>query len=216
MSHPQPPWLIQGYGFQTLQVVDIDRVSSLIPSALEVVSVWPGKTLGGVYIASYVEGSTLLYNELIVISAIVRYANRIGAWISHIYVDNPDSVEGGREIWGLPKELAQFTWNHDSSLSVKVSQDEQLLCELNCKWQLPGWQQSISGSVFSVLDSKLMCFEGRGGLRWHLSNVDLQIPSGSHFAWLGLSQPWLGFYLNPLRLTAGVPFLVQEQFTKAG
>jgi acetoacetate decarboxylase len=25
-------------------------------------------------------------------------------------VDNPDSVAGGREIWGLPKELAEFSW----------------------------------------------------------------------------------------------------------
>ena len=162
------------------------------------------------YSASYSEGSTLLYNELIVISAIVRCASRFGVWISHIYVDNPDSVAGGREIWGLPKELAQFTWNHNNALSVKVSQGEQLLCELDCKWQLPGLQHSTSGSAFSVLNSKIMCFEGHGVLRWHLSNVDLQVPSDSHFAWLGITQPWLGFYLNPLRLTAGIPFLAQE------
>ena len=210
MTYPQPPWIIQGYGFQSLQLLDIDRVSSLIPSTLEVVSVLPGKTLGGVYIASYSEGSTLLYNELIVISSIVRCASKFGVWISHIYVDNPDSVAGGREIWGLPKELAQFTWQTHNVLSVQVKQETHLLCELNCNWQLPGWQQPISGSAFSVLNADLMSFVGQGNLKLHLANVDLHIPGESSFSELELGQPWLGLYLNPLSLTVQTPFRVSE------
>lgn len=205
MSYPQPPWKLQGYGFQTLCFPDISRVSASLPSALEVVSVWPGKTLGGIYLASYTQGSTLIYNELIVISAIVRYQNKLGAWISHIYVDNPASVAGGREIWGLPKELAQFTWESHDTLSVRVSQENHLLCELTCKWQLPGIQQPLWGSVFSVLGSNLMSFVGQGSLKWHVSQVNLHIPDESSFSGLGMEQPWLGFYLNPLNLIADIP-----------
>jgi len=210
MSYPQSPWNLQGYAFQTLHFLDVSRVSASIPSALEIVSIWSGKTLGGVYIASYTQGSALIYNELIVVSAIVRHQNKIGAWVSHIYVDNPDSVAGGREIWGLPKELAQFTWQTHNVLSVQVKQETHLLCELNCNWQLPGWQQPISGSAFSVLNANLMSFVGHGNLKLHLANVDLHIPGESSFSGLELGQPWLGLYLNPLSLTVQTPFQVSE------
>lgn len=213
MSYPQPPWNIQGFGFQTLQLLDLDRVSPLIPTELEIVSVFPGKTLGGVYLASYSQGSTLVYNELIVFSAIVHQVGKMGVWISHIYVDHPDSMAGGREIWGLPKQLAQFTWQTTDALSVRVSQGDRLLCTLTCNWQLPGWQQSLSGKVFSMLDAKLIQFAGQGTLKLHLSHVDLQVPPESQFAELGIGQPWLGFYLNPLRLTVDAPVFSENQRT---
>ena len=47
-------------------------------------------------------GGTLAYHELIVFS----HATTRGMVISHIYVDAEQSMHGGREIWGLPKELA--------------------------------------------------------------------------------------------------------------
>jgi acetoacetate decarboxylase len=57
----------------------------------------------------------LEYSELIVIAGLVRYSGQIGGWVSHIYVDNADSVAGGRNIWGLPKELAEFIWEKNTS-----------------------------------------------------------------------------------------------------
>ncbi|MEM5838755.1 acetoacetate decarboxylase family protein, partial [Pediococcus acidilactici] len=126
-----------------MQLIDIDRVRPLIPSELEIISVWPGKTLGGIYLSYYGSGSVLEYSELIVIAAFVGYKGKFGGWVSHIYVDNPDSVAGGREVWGLPKELAEFTWEGGVSAAqpealaprkearVTVSQGNRLLCSLN-------------------------------------------------------------------------------------
>lgn len=62
--------------------------------------------------ARYEEGSTLRYSELVVWVA-VRHGWRVGALITHIYVDDAVSMRGGREIWGLPKELARFAWERD-------------------------------------------------------------------------------------------------------
>src|SRR5437867_5261733 len=108
MLYPPAPWTLQGNAIQTLQFVDSARVRPLIPPALKLVSPWPGRTLGGLYLARYGPGSTLEYNELIVVAALTRGAGRFGIWVSHIYVDDPASMAGGREIWGLPKELAEF------------------------------------------------------------------------------------------------------------
>jgi acetoacetate decarboxylase len=125
MTYPQAPWKLQGYALQTLNAVNIEDSRSFVPPELEIISIFPGKTLGGVYLSAYESGSILEYNELIVVAALVSYKGKIGSWISHIYVDNEDSVAGGREIWGLPKEMAQFTW---TSNSVSVSQQEKQLC----------------------------------------------------------------------------------------
>src|SRR5919199_4290949 len=119
MPYPAPPWTLQGYALQTLQLIDVERVRPLIPPEFDIVSVLPGKTIGGVYLSYYGSGSVLEYSELIVAAGMVRYSGKIGGWISHIYVDNPDSVAGGRNIWGLPKELAEFTWERGEHITVR-------------------------------------------------------------------------------------------------
>ncbi|NJL36998.1 MAG: acetoacetate decarboxylase family protein [Leptolyngbyaceae cyanobacterium RM2_2_4] len=205
MSYPQAPWTLQGYSIQSLQPIDIEQARPLVPAELEIVSVFPGKTLGGIYVASYETGSTLLYNELIVVAALTRYANQIGSWVSHIYVDNPDSVAGGREIWGLPKQLAQFVWERGNHKRVSVYQDNQLLCRFEQSWQIPTWRQPLKVTSFSTQDADLLSFEAEASANFSLLGADLQVPSGSPFHHLSLDQPRLVFYADQLRLSVGSP-----------
>ncbi|MDP9384119.1 MAG: acetoacetate decarboxylase family protein, partial [Actinomycetota bacterium] len=81
-----------------------------IPPGLELVGAG-GWTVGGVLLARYDETATLPYHELIVFSALARRSGRLAFVVSHIYVDSDASLAGGREIWGLPKELASFEWS---------------------------------------------------------------------------------------------------------
>jgi acetoacetate decarboxylase len=67
----------------------------------------------GTYAAAlvrYVEPSPLTYSELL-----VARLNRGGSematgtvTVTDIWVDSPDSVAGGRELWALPKQLCDF------------------------------------------------------------------------------------------------------------
>jgi acetoacetate decarboxylase len=72
---------------------------------------------GGALLADY-QGGTLTYHELIVF--------RPGFVVEHIYVDSSASMRGGREIWKLPKELADFTWSRGH---VHVAQHGRTLFE---------------------------------------------------------------------------------------
>lgn len=63
----------------------------------------------------YLEG-TLRYDECIV-GSLVRYGALPGVYIEHIWVDSLPSLRGGRAIWGLPKQLARFTW-HGSEVAI--------------------------------------------------------------------------------------------------
>lgn len=209
MTYPPPPWTLQGYAFQTVNLFDIDYCRSFIPSELQIISVLPGKTLGGVYFSSYQSGSVLEYNELIVVPALVRYQEKIAAWVSHIYVDNEDSVAGGREIWGLPKELANFTWDTDG---LSVYQNNCQLCSFYHQKGIfnfsTWWRQPLSGNVFGGLNTDLLLFSSTFKSYISLINGQLKIPSESPLAALNMSQPMAIFNLTELTLIVNSPSVV--------
>lgn len=216
MSYPQAPWRLQGFALQTLHLLDIDRVRPLIPPEFEIVSTLPGKTVGCVYISSYGSGSRLEYNELIVTPAIVSYGGQWGGWVSHIYVDNPDSVDGGREIWGLPKELAEFSWELGNRVTVR-SNDQQL-CSLNYTSQSFGLAMPtlptpfLSGYVFSTLGTSILRFQAQFKAKAKLVSGQLSVPPvESPFGTLGLGQPWLTVSFEDLDLMAGTPVVVGQK-----
>lgn len=216
MPYPQAPWTLHGYAIQTLQLLDTELVRSVIPPEFKLISVLPGKTVGGVYLSYYGSGSQLEYSELIVVAGLVSYAGKLGAWISHIYVDNSDSVAGGREIWGLPKELAEFTWEkvaEDGAAPrqqnhVTVRQGDRLLCSLSYSQQSFGLPIPFSGNVLSTLDSAIVLFNGRVESHVGLVSSKLTVPTESPFRSLELGQPWLTIYCDQMRFIAGAPEVV--------
>src|SRR6185437_1146643 len=124
--YPPAPWRLRGHSIQALRLIDSSIARDHVPAGLRVVTVWPGKTLAVLYCASYEPPSVLRYHELVVAPALVAAGGRIGFWISRIYVDDAISQAGGRGIWGLPKELASFTWQPDNR-EVAVQIGEQPL-----------------------------------------------------------------------------------------
>lgn len=188
-SYPQAPWLLKGYAVQTLHLVNIDQVRRLIPPELEIISIWPGKTLGNIYLSNYGSGSVIEYSELIVIPAFVSYQGKFGAWISHIYVDNIDSMAGGQEIWGLPKQLAEFTW--EPGKSVTVCQQNQKLCSLKFNQQTLAWRQQLNVSTFSAMSDDLLVFTSKLNSLFGFIGSELEVPTESSFAGIGLGKPFL-------------------------
>jgi hypothetical protein len=105
-AYPTAPWHAQGLAWAGLFRADLPAV--LPPGA--------GTLLGTrwrvVALVRYLEGSTLRYDELL-----VGTPARVGLWpgvyVEHLYVNSEASLWGGRCIWGLPKELAEFVWHAD-------------------------------------------------------------------------------------------------------
>lgn len=205
MVYPPPPWQLKGHALITLQWVDIEQVRSQIPEELELVSIWPGKTLGVVYLSSYRLGSVMEYNELIVACGPVKYAGKLGSWISHIYVDNPNSVAGGREIWGLPKEMAEFRWEDGQKPRVQVTQGNRQLCSLSYSQPSIALPIPFSGDVLSRLGSNWLLFKGQLQAQIGPIGGHLEIPVSSPFAYLNLSQPWLTIACQDLNLVVSEP-----------
>lgn len=208
MVYPPPPWTLQGYAYQSLHLINIQKVRSLIPAELDIVSVAPAHTLGGIYWSKYGSGSVLPYHELIVVAGLVRYQHQVGAWISHIYVDNLDSVAGGREIWGLPKEWADFSWD---TKQIRVQQGDRLLCILNLEWQIPLWKQTLLGQAFGLLNHNFLLIPCQAETHLAIINAQLTVSPASPFAGLNLENPWLLLSCQSLNLKVDAPKIIGQR-----
>jgi hypothetical protein len=106
--HPPAPWRMKGEAWVGLFQADrpVPRPEPWAPLL--------GERTVAVALVRYREG-TLAYDELIA-GPLVRHGLRWGLWVAHIWVDSAASVWGGRRIWGLPKQLARFTWDSDRVL----------------------------------------------------------------------------------------------------
>jgi hypothetical protein len=205
-SYPPAPWRLVGRGVQTLHTVDVRDVRPLVPRELSIVQVWPGRTLGVVAFAHYGPGSDLEYNELIVAPALVRGERGAGVWISHIYVDDPASLEGGREIWGVPKELADFEWSDDGEVGrARATRADGPLAEVRVRrrWRL--MRKRMRFPTYSRVGGRLVLFVGEtvGRVWWGRGVLD--VPPASPFGFVRMSRPKLTLWLDGMTLVCNAP-----------
>lgn len=145
------------------RLIAVDTVRPLIPDALKIFSVLPGRTLQTCYVARYGDGSTLRYHELIVVAGLVRHRGRIGAWVSDIFVDCSASRDGGRGIWSLPKQLAGFHWrDEDGRITVQVEGDTGVRCSLTAERPRSRLTLPLWAPVLSLDSNGPLAFAGRG------------------------------------------------------
>jgi acetoacetate decarboxylase len=203
VTYPSAPWTLRGRSTQALFLVDVDIASLFVPKEVDVVSVLPGKTLGGIYLARYGAGSVLEYNELIVVPALARFASRRGFWVSHIYVDDPDSVQGGRELWGLPKELAVFDLADDGpDWSASVRLEDRLLCTFATQRGRLRWPQVLPLATLSIREpTTVLRTRARLDGRLHLASGRVRVPTESPFSGIWSGSPLVTVQMDHLTFT---------------
>lgn len=93
-DYPPSPWSLRGQLF---------------------LSLWRlGHRLVGTAFVDYQEGGELTYAELLRATP-TRVGPRLGVTISDIWVDSTASRDGGRALWAIPKDLAEFTLKHGAA-----------------------------------------------------------------------------------------------------
>jgi len=99
VCYPPAPWQMVGSLWLTLFRLR-EAVDELRP---------PG--VYGAAFVSYEEGSPLTYRELLVARLIATNEHGRRVTITDIWVDSPESVAGGRELWAIPKGLCDFRFD---------------------------------------------------------------------------------------------------------
>ena len=148
----------------------------------------PRGATSGLFLATYT-GETLAYHELIVF--------RPGLVVSHIYVDDEQSLSGGHEIWGLPKELATFEYTRTHF----VARQEQTLLSASIRRRPGKVPLAIPAPIVSDAGATL----GRARIKAAPALVTLDVPPSSPFAHLGLSGTRPGLAGDDLELTMPAP-----------
>lgn len=120
MRYPPPPWRLNGPCATVTGLMAVSVARPLVPADLDIIEVRPGLTVAAILIADYQHRATFPYSELAVMPAIVRYRGVRGPWISSIWVNSTPSLQGGREMWGLHKEHADFAWRFGDQTEVTV------------------------------------------------------------------------------------------------
>ncbi|NDK91172.1 acetoacetate decarboxylase family protein [Gordonia desulfuricans] len=111
VPYPPEPWYLGGDLLASAFVVP---VTELPAGTLDVVPAGSRPlTIGGsiVVVAAFVhytEGGVLQYEELLTSFPVLSARHGARVSIPHIWVTSPHSRTGGRELWGIPKHLAEF------------------------------------------------------------------------------------------------------------
>ncbi|HRI51423.1 MAG TPA: acetoacetate decarboxylase family protein [Pseudomonadota bacterium] len=199
VTPPPTPWRMSGRMFMGLFRSEQEAKTEL-PARL-------APLLAGhrvVAVIRYCEG-TLRYDELI-IGRLARYGRKPGLFVDYIWVDSRESVAGGRRIWGLPKELAEFCWN-DDRVTVRDAQGELATLTVN---QSPAWLPEVPMRApgFGQRDGQLLLVPGR--LRVRLRGASLRLESLAPRLGRLPRKPWLGCDAVPFTLDIGDARILEQ------
>jgi Acetoacetate decarboxylase (ADC) len=104
-AYPPEPWELAGDAVVSLFAVGAGRLPP-VPAGFTPLTA-AGRGLVAVGWVRYGPGSVLEYSELFAAVA-GTFRRRPTATVTHMWVDSGASRDGGRELWGYPKELATF------------------------------------------------------------------------------------------------------------
>lgn len=213
-DYPPAPWRLTGGLYGSLWSVPKTRFSATLPKGLE-----PLINFGriGVFagFVDYREGSALVYHEYIA-GVVVRRRDkrRFGICVTHIGVDSLSSLWGGREIWGVPKEMAHFdlSYGRDGLDCIETATDESgrtiLAGEYRTRIGLPRrLRVPVFFPNYQELDDRIVYSDGtfRGALQLCASKID--IPHDSPLAALGIAgrKPLVNFGVPKFQMYLRAP-----------
>jgi hypothetical protein len=204
INFPSAPWHLEGAAIAAMRTVPIDIARTFVPRDLRIVPVLPGRTLAVMAVAGYGPGSALEYHELVVAPALTFARGKIGFWISHIYVDDPASMWAGRQIWGLPKELATFNASTDER-HLEVSLNGTSLCLIRWNKVSKLTRAPVFMPAISSVSSRYSYFKGSGKSRIGSCRAVITTAPASPFKPLGFDQCDRVFWSEQLSLNVTAP-----------
>jgi hypothetical protein len=104
-AYPPEPWALAGDAVVSLFAVPAGRLPA-VPSGFVPLRLG-GRGLVAAGWVRYGAGSVIEYSELFAAVA-GSFRRRLTATVTHMWVDSEASRAGGRELWGYPKEMADF------------------------------------------------------------------------------------------------------------
>jgi hypothetical protein len=142
-----PVKIRQAHQHMAMFSVDADAAQRMIDySGLQVCRYLPGRAIVVLMLMHYVDGDLGQYYEYgtnVMVNPPgsnaggPRALQSAGAFIHHLPVDQPFTLEAGTTIWGFPKVMADFTIRDGRQFGFDVSIDGQLMVGMEFRPGLP-------------------------------------------------------------------------------
>jgi hypothetical protein len=206
VSYPPEPWQLGGSMLMTmwrLPTADVRREAErYVPEGVKLVTAGRHAFLFTAFVR-YTPGSVLSYDELLV-AAVGRRGVAPVAVIPHIWVDSPASVAGGRELWGIPKGLADFEQSGENPLVARASVEGRELASVRAAQgvRLPGWHR-LPMPTAQRLDGHDAFAQVQSLGRLHLGSAAWSFPDDSPLAFIGRGRPLVTSVLRQMTIRFG-------------
>lgn len=165
------------------------RVLPPLPSGVRPVSVF-GRSVVATGFVDYQPGGLLPYHELLA-APVVRRGVVPGVSITSIWVDSAASRAGGRELWGIPKEMASFEVAHEPVFRGVARVDGTVVAEARVKVGRVGVRLPVPlrAVVWQTLGGVLARTPLRATGRVCLARGSWRV--GGSLEWLGSYRPFV-------------------------
>jgi hypothetical protein len=200
-SYPPPPWQLNATAYVSVWSVALAQHGPSLDTRIHPLAM-RGRSAVATGFVSYEQGGDLQYDELFV-AVLTRSHYGIGITIPLIWVDSSVSLLAGRELWGIPKELASFQRSDQVAFSARTQSGEALAAVLfDQRWALP-WRQPIRLRVIQpILDSlRVTRAVASGSVQFGRASWD--IPEHSPLSFLRQNRPLFSFEFSHARICFG-------------
>jgi hypothetical protein len=180
-------------------LVPLESVPVTLPAGCRPVRIG-GKGVVGTVWVSYEPGGVLSYRELMA-TLLVRRGLRLMPTITHIWVDSPASRDGGRALWGIPKELAEFDFSGEG-LSARDADGLLARGTVTRMLAVPGrWSSGFRVAQWLGGKPKFSPVRSRAAIE--LSRATFAAEPTGPLAFLADRTPLVSFTLRDFQMTFG-------------
>ncbi len=197
-AYPPAPWHLTGAGLMTVWRVPTEHAPGLPPGARGL-PLGRGRVAAGSMLVDYRPGGDMAYRELLV-GLLVRTGARPALSITDIWVDSPASRAGGRALWAVPKELADF----EPGPTTSVVADGELLARVRDRGASGPWLPVRGRShVVQERDGAALVSPIAAGGRLRRARLTWDVPPYGPLGWLATGRPLLSLAADPFDMSFG-------------
>lgn len=207
-SYPSAPWHTHGRAFVQPFLVDAKQLQ--LPAGFTPVTI-AGRAVGVLGLVEYRSPSPLVYAELVWMPCLVRAAGARGYFVEKMYVDSDASLAGGREIWALPKQKAQFSIAEDTA-TIETEDGTHLVLELRHRG--PSVHTAAGAATLQERGDEVVRFRGTGKTLIRSGGLRIREARGLDrwMGWAGARRlPGLGVALDDFAITMHAPKQLTRQ-----
>jgi hypothetical protein len=135
-AYPAEPWDLHGHAYVGTWLVPRAHLPAPHSAATRPVTIF-GRGIVGAAFFVYEDPSPLTYDEIMA-TVLVRDGWRVRVSITHIWVNSPASRDGGRDLWAIPKDLADFDVVPHATYVARSIGSLSLRRVRRLPWMLPG------------------------------------------------------------------------------